>query len=32
MEKATGTDVADTIIQFIEKNARPGKTRTKGKG
>lgn len=32
VEKATGLDIAGKIIQFIEKNARPGATRTKGKG
>lgn len=32
VEKATGVDVAAKIIEFIEKNAGPGKTRTKGKG
>jgi ribosomal protein S6--L-glutamate ligase len=32
IEKATGIDVAAKIIDFIEKNAKPGKTRTKGKG
>ncbi|PLX93434.1 MAG: 30S ribosomal protein S6--L-glutamate ligase [Desulfuromonas sp.] len=32
IEKATGKDVADRIIQFIEKNAKPGKTRTRGNG
>ena len=32
VEKATGIDVAGKIIQFIEKSAKPGKTRTKGKG
>lgn len=32
IEKATGKDVADMIIQFIEKNAKPHKTRTRGKG
>lgn len=32
IENATGIDVADKIIEFIEKNARPGKTRTQGKG
>ena len=32
IEKATGKDIAGMIIQFIEKNARPGKTRTRGKG
>ncbi len=32
LEKATGTDVAGQIIQFLEKNARPNKTRTRGRG
>ncbi len=32
VEKATGLDVAGKMIEFIEKNAKPGKTRTKGKG
>jgi ribosomal protein S6--L-glutamate ligase len=32
VEKATGKDIADMIIQFIEKNAIPGKTKTKGRG
>ena len=32
VEKATGIDVAAKIIDFIEKNARPNKTRTRGKG
>ena len=32
VEKATGIDVAAKIIGFIEKNARPNKTRTRGKG
>lgn len=32
IEKATGIDVASIIIEFIEKNARPGRTNTKGKG
>ncbi len=32
IEKATGKDVAGMVIDFIEKNARPNKTRTKGKG
>jgi len=32
IEKATGKDVAAMIIEFIEKNARQGKTRTRGKG
>lgn len=30
IEKATGKDIASTIIQFMEKNAKQGKTRTKG--
>ena len=29
VEKATGIDVAGKIIEFIEKNARPGRTQTK---
>ncbi|HSH29899.1 MAG TPA: 30S ribosomal protein S6--L-glutamate ligase [Thiohalobacter sp.] len=32
IESATGKDIAGMIIQFIEKNARFGKTGTKGKG
>jgi ribosomal protein S6--L-glutamate ligase len=32
IEMATGKDVAGLIIQFIEKNARPYRTRTRGKG
>ncbi|MDH5765375.1 MAG: 30S ribosomal protein S6--L-glutamate ligase [Gammaproteobacteria bacterium] len=32
IEKATGKDVASMIVEFIEKNARPHKTRTRGKG
>jgi ribosomal protein S6--L-glutamate ligase len=32
IERATHKDVADLIVQFIEKNARPHRTRTKGKG
>ena len=32
IEKATGIDVASKIIEFMEKNQRPGKTKTKGKG
>lgn len=32
IEAATGKDVAGMIIQYIEKNAAPGRTRTKGKG
>ncbi len=32
IETATGKDVAGLIVQFIEKQARPGKTRTRGQG
>ena len=32
VENATGVDIATKIIEFIEKNAVVGKTRTKGKG
>ena len=32
VEQATGVDVAGTIVEFIERNAKPGKTRTRGKG
>ena len=32
IEQATGKDVAGMIIEFIEKNARPNRTATKGKG
>ncbi|WP_447968512.1 30S ribosomal protein S6--L-glutamate ligase [Nitrospira sp. M1] len=32
IENATGIDVAKEIIQFIEKNAKPNKTRTRGRG
>lgn len=32
IEKTTGKDIAAMVIEFIEKNARPGRTRTKGKG
>jgi ribosomal protein S6--L-glutamate ligase len=32
VEKATGIDVAGKIIENLEKNARPGRTKTKGKG
>jgi ribosomal protein S6--L-glutamate ligase len=32
VEQATGVDVAGKIIEFIEKNARPGATKTKGTG
>lgn len=32
IEQASGKDVAGMIIKFIEKQAKPGKTATKGKG
>ncbi|MCH9667999.1 MAG: 30S ribosomal protein S6--L-glutamate ligase [Actinomycetia bacterium] len=32
IEEATGRDVAVLIIEFIENHARPGKTKTRGKG
>jgi ribosomal protein S6--L-glutamate ligase len=32
IETATGVDVATAIIAFLEQNAKPGRTRTKGKG
>ncbi len=32
IEAATGKDVAGMIIEFLEKNAKPHRTRTKGKG
>ena len=32
IESATGKDVAGMIIEFIEKNARPKRTNTRGKG
>jgi ribosomal protein S6--L-glutamate ligase len=32
VEKATGIDVATKIIIFLEKNAKPNKTRTRGRG
>ena len=32
VEKATGIDIAGRIIEFTEANAKPNKTRTKGKG
>jgi ribosomal protein S6--L-glutamate ligase len=32
IETATGKDVAKLIMEFIEKNAKPNKTKTKGKG
>jgi ribosomal protein S6--L-glutamate ligase len=32
VEKATGIDIAGHIIEFLEKNAKPNRTKTKGKG
>jgi ribosomal protein S6--L-glutamate ligase len=32
IESATGKDIAGLIIEFIEKNAQPHKTRTRGRG
>ena len=32
IEHATGKDIAGMIVDFIEKNAKPHKTRTKGRG
>jgi ribosomal protein S6--L-glutamate ligase len=32
IEMATGKDIAGMIIEFIEKNAKPNRTRTRGKG
>ena len=32
IEEATGKDIASMIIEFIEKNAKPNKTRTRGRG
>jgi ribosomal protein S6--L-glutamate ligase len=32
IETATGLDVAGRIFEFIEKHAKPGKTRTRGRG
>ena len=32
VEKATGKDIAGMIIDYIEGNAKPGKTKTKGEG
>ncbi len=32
VENATGIDVAGKIIEFLEKNAQPGKTKTRGRG
>jgi ribosomal protein S6--L-glutamate ligase len=32
IEGASNTDVATAIIAFLEKNAKPGRTRTRGEG
>jgi len=32
IERASGKDIADQIIDFIEKNAKPNRTQTKGQG
>lgn len=32
VERATGKDVAGLIIEFLEKNTKPNRTRTRGKG
>lgn len=32
IETATGKDVAGSVIEFLEKNAKPGKTKARGKG
>ena len=32
IEAATGKDIAGTMIEFIERNAKPGRTRTRGSG
>jgi ribosomal protein S6--L-glutamate ligase len=32
IEKTTGVDVATKIIEYIEKHAKPGKTKTRGRG
>ncbi len=32
IENTTGMNIAGAIIEFIEKNAKPGRTKTKGKG
>ena len=32
IEGATGLDVAGKIIDYLEKHAKPGKNKTKGKG
>jgi ribosomal protein S6--L-glutamate ligase len=32
IETATGKDIAGMVIEFIEKNAKKGRTRTRGQG
>ena len=32
IEKATGRDIAGQIVAFIEQNAKPNKTKTRGRG
>ena len=32
VEKATGLDIADLILEYLEKNAKPNKTQTRGRG
>lgn len=32
IEKATGIDIATKMIEFLEKDAKPGRTKTRGKG
>ncbi|MFW5716053.1 MAG: 30S ribosomal protein S6--L-glutamate ligase [Spirochaetota bacterium] len=32
IETATGTDIAGAIVEYVEKNAKPGRTRTRGSG
>jgi ribosomal protein S6--L-glutamate ligase len=32
LENATGVDVAGKIIEFLEKNAKPNSTKTRGRG
>lgn len=32
VETATGKDIASMVIEFIEKNAKPGNTKTRGRG
>ena len=32
IEQTTGVDVAKAMLEFMEKNAKPGKTETRGRG